>query len=87
MMQEFKRDWIWHVIFWVAYLMIKVLVVEFFREDLLIILGIELISLPLKMAALYFLIYFLVPKYLLTGKYFHFAFYFGHVDEQKGVSL
>ncbi|WP_420579853.1 sensor histidine kinase [Reichenbachiella sp.] len=72
-MQEFKKEWVWHVLFWLGYLLIKIFIVEFFREDFGVVLLVELISLPLKMFLVYALIFFLIPKYLLNKHYLEFA--------------
>ncbi|MEP3388161.1 MAG: histidine kinase [Reichenbachiella sp.] len=72
-MQEFKKEWVWHVLFWLGYLIIKIFIVEFFREDFGVVLLVELISLPLKMFLVYALIFFLIPRYLLNKRYFEFS--------------
>lgn len=71
-MQEFKKEWVWHVLFWLGYLLIKIFIVEFFREDFGVVLLVELISLPLKLFLVYTLIYFLIPRYLLNKHYLEF---------------
>ncbi len=65
----YKRDWFWHVVFWVGYYILKVFLVEFFRTNLWEVALSELIHLPLKMLALYTLIYVLIPKFLLRKRY------------------
>ncbi len=72
-MQEFKKEWAWHVLFWLGYLLIKIFIVEFFREDFGVVLLVELISLPLKMFLVYVLIFLLIPRYLLNKHYLEFA--------------
>lgn len=72
-MQEFRKEWIWHALFWLGYLLIKIFVVEFFRPNMLTVFYIELIRLPLKMFLVYSLIYFLIPNYLLNKKYVIFT--------------
>lgn len=71
-MQEFKKEWGWHALFWSGYLLIKIFVVEFFREDMTTVFYIELIRLPLKMLLVYLLIYYLIPKFLLHKEYLTF---------------
>lgn len=73
MKEELKREWYWHVLFWLGYMAIKLGVVEYFRQDFLLVVFAEVVSLPLKMLVLYFLIYLLIPKFLLQRKYFSFG--------------
>ena len=73
MIRELKRDYPWHILFWGGYLLIKIVVVEFFRDDFVSLALAEIISLPLKIAAGYTLIYFLAPRYLLKKKYLAFS--------------
>lgn len=72
-MQEFKKEWIWHVVFWLGYLLVKIFIVEFFREDVGTVLVVELISLPLKMFLVYVLIFYLIPQFLLHKHYLKFS--------------
>lgn len=72
-MQEFKKEWVWHVVFWLGYLMVKIFIVEYFREDLLTVLVVELIRLPLKMFLVYVLIFYLIPQLLLNKRYLTFT--------------
>ncbi|MEQ9301273.1 MAG: histidine kinase [Cyclobacteriaceae bacterium] len=69
----YKRDWFWHAVFWIGYYVLKVFVVEFFRTNFWEVALTELIHLPLKMAALYTLIYLLIPNLLLRKKYVLFT--------------
>ena len=73
MIRELKRDYLWHLLFWGGYLLIKIVVVEFFRDDFYSMAMAEVISMPLKIAAGYTLIYLLAPKYLLKGRYLAFS--------------
>lgn len=73
MIRELKRDYLWHLLFWGGYLLLKIFVVEFFREDFFSLAIAETISMPVKMAAAYILIYWLIPKYLLKRKYLLFV--------------
>lgn len=75
MLSELRRDYPWHILFWGGYLLIKMGVVEYFRTDFAATALAETISLPLKIAAAYLLIYWLVPYYLLTRKYLKFILY------------
>ncbi|SMD37294.1 Histidine kinase [Reichenbachiella faecimaris] len=72
-MQELKKEWFWHVLFWVGYLLVKIFIVEYFREDFGVVLLVELISLPLKMLLVYLLIFYLIPKFLLNKQYLKFC--------------
>ena len=72
-MVEFKKEWIGHVAFWVGYLLVKLFIVEYFREDFFTVFLVELISLPLKMILVYVLVFFLIPTYLLKKSYFKFT--------------
>ena len=73
MIRELKRDYLWHLLFWGGYLLIKIVVVEFFREDFISLALAEIISLPLKIAAGYTLIYFLAPRFLLKKRFAAFS--------------
>ncbi|MEO9966891.1 MAG: histidine kinase [Reichenbachiella sp.] len=72
-MHGFRREWIWHVLFWTGYLLVKIFVVEFFREDKFTVILIEAIRLPLKMFLVYVLIFFLIPRFLLNKRYLIFV--------------
>ncbi len=69
----YQRKWFWHVVFWVVYYIIKVFLVEFFRPNIWEVALAELIHLPLKMVALYTLIYLLIPRLLLRKRYVQFT--------------
>ena len=73
-----RNDLFWHIAFWLLYLFIRVVIVQLYPGPLLYRIGIELIELPLKMAALYFAIYILIRKLLLQKRYaqFFIAFIF-----------
>ena len=73
MIRELKRDYLWHLLFWGGYLLIKIVVVEFFRDDFVSLALAEIISMPLKIAAAYTLIYYLAPKFLLKKRYLAFS--------------
>lgn len=68
----FRREVFWHVMFWVLYLAIRVLVVQLYPGPFHYRLGMELIELPLKMVALYFVIYILIRHQLLQKRYGEF---------------
>ncbi|MEQ9425738.1 MAG: sensor histidine kinase [Cyclobacteriaceae bacterium] len=72
MINELRKDYPWHLLFWGSYFILKVAVVEFFRVDYWTTVAAVLISLPLKIVAAYLLILFLVPEYLLKRKYVKF---------------
>lgn len=72
-MKEFKKEWVWHVLFWLGYLLVKLFVVEYFRENFATVFLVELISLPLKMFLVYALIFYLIPKLLLNKQYLKFT--------------
>lgn len=72
-MQDFRKEWIWHALFWLGYLLIKIFIVEYFRDDKLTVIYIELIRLPLKMFLVYLIIYYLIPRLLLNKRYLAFV--------------
>ncbi|MEP2023671.1 MAG: histidine kinase [Reichenbachiella sp.] len=72
-MREFQKEWIWHVLFWLVYLAVKIFIVEYFRDDFGTVLLVELISLPLKMFLVYVLIFYLIPELLLNKQYLKFS--------------
>jgi len=68
---------IWHLVFWLAYLLFFTFQYGYNRSEYLKIFLQYLCFLPLVMSATYFYIYYLIPKYLLEKKYplfFTFAF-------------
>lgn len=68
-----SRNLTWHFVFWLSYLVIRIFIIELYPGDLLYRVSAELIEVPLKMAALYFAIYILIRKLLLTKRYGWFA--------------
>jgi two-component system LytT family sensor kinase len=64
-----KREFLFHVAFWLIHLFFRVEVGQFYEVDKATLLLIEVVELPQKMAFTYFIIYFLVPYYLKREKY------------------
>ena len=64
-----RHKLIWHILFWLFYIVFYVLQYGLFQMELLNTFVYCVFSLPVVMAAVYFNIYFLIPKFLLTKKY------------------
>ena len=62
-----------HFSFWLLYLMYHTVLFGYMRQDFLHPLKYELYDLPVKIAASYFVAYFLIPKFLFTKKIWSFA--------------
>lgn len=60
---------VWHILFWLFYIIFYTFQYGLFQMDLLNTFLSCLISLPVIILAVYFNIYFLIPKFLLTKKY------------------
>ncbi len=69
MQQKNKQIYIAHLLFWLVYVGIRLFVVQFYKGSLEQRIVVELIELPLKMLALYGMIYFLIPRFLLKKKF------------------
>jgi sensor histidine kinase YesM len=73
-----KLDWLFrnrilqHVLFWVAHIVFYALLYGSFEDTYPQTFFEELIYLPGKMLFTYFVLYFLLPKFLLIGKYWSF---------------
>jgi len=73
-----KLDWLFknrilqHVLFWVAHIVFYALLYGSFQDTYPQTFFEELIYLPGKMLFTYFVLYFLLPKFLLIGKYWSF---------------
>ena len=65
-----------HILFWLGYLAYFSLQYGYVRSDYLQSFLQQCVFLPVILAAVYFNIYFLIPKYLLTKKYKQFFPYF-----------
>lgn len=76
-----KIDWLFrnrilqHVLFWVAHIVFYAWLYGSFEDKYDQFFFEELIYLPGKMAFTYFVLYFLLPKFLLPGKYAEFFSY------------
>ena len=64
-----KYRLLWHLLFWLFYLVFYTFQYGLFQMDLYITFLTGLFSLPIVMSAVYFNIYFIIPNYLLTKKY------------------
>jgi two-component system LytT family sensor kinase len=77
-----KLDWLFknrvlqHVVFWVAHLMFYALLWGSFADNYDQTFFEELIYLPGKMAFTYFVLYFILPRFLLTGQHWNFLLWF-----------
>ena len=60
---------LWHFLFWLFYIIFYTFQYGLFQMDLLNTFLYCLLSLPIVMSAVYFNIYFLIPKFLLIKKY------------------
>ncbi|MCD4772324.1 MAG: histidine kinase [Bacteroidales bacterium] len=69
---------IWHILFWLLYLILHAFSSNIYYEDSNIykILAKYSISIPIDILAAYFTAYYLLPKFLLKGKYIHFMVIF-----------
>ncbi len=77
-----KFDWIFsdrllqHILFWVAHIVFYATLYGSFEENYAQTFAEELIYAPVKMAFTYFTLYFLLPRFLLTGEYVLFFVWF-----------
>ena len=69
---------IWHILFWLLYLILYAFSSNIYYEDSNIyrILAQFSITVPIDILAAYFTAYYLLPKFLLKGKYIHFIVLF-----------
>lgn len=68
-----KQRILQHIIFWIAYILFNVLVFGSFYDAYLQSFAEVLILIPTKIAATYFMLYFLFP-FIFKQKYLHFTF-------------
>lgn len=66
---------LFHLIFWVGVWFFYVYFFSYNSDNTVFIKWFSSFLLPLTMAVSYFMVYYLIPKFLLTKKYFHFALY------------
>lgn len=66
-----KMGFLFHVAFWLVHLLFRVEVGQFYEVDKATLLLIEVVELPQKVTFTYFIIYFLVPRYLKKEKYLY----------------
>jgi sensor histidine kinase YesM len=77
-----KLDWIFrnrvlqHVLFWVAHLVFYGTLYGSFQENYLQTFTEELIYLPVRMLFTYFTLYYLLPRFLLSGLHMNFLVWF-----------
>jgi len=64
-----------HIVFWVIYFVFNTLRWSSIHDDFMYSLKTNLIGFPIHMALAYFNIYYLMPKYVYTRKYYHYVFY------------
>lgn len=69
----FKNRLLQHVLFWVAHVVFYGVLYGSFEGNYGMTFTEELIYLPGRMAFTYYTLYFLLPKFLLPGKYWHFT--------------
>jgi hypothetical protein len=74
-----------HVLFWLAHLVFYATLYGSFEDKYGQTFFEELLYLPGRMAFTYFTLYFLLPKYLLPGRYWHFAIGFIAASFAAGV--
>ena len=69
---------LWHILFWLLYLILIAFSSNIYYEDsnILVIIAKYSITVPIDVFATYFTAYFLLPKFLLKGKYIHFIVLF-----------
>ncbi|MEE4259609.1 MAG: hypothetical protein V2I62_07615, partial [Bacteroidales bacterium] len=67
-----------HILFWIAYIFFFFFQAALFKEhpDYLANLGSLTLTATVDIAATYFTVYFLLPKFLFTKKYIQFGIYF-----------
>lgn len=77
-----KSDWIFrnrllqHTLFWVAHIVFYGTLYGSFQDNYTQTFTEEIIYLPVKVAFTYFTLYYLLPKFLLSGQYLHFFVWF-----------
>ncbi len=64
-----------HILFWIAVWFFFAYFFSYNSEDKYFVMWFSTCLLPVTMALSYFMVYFLIPKYLLTKKYLPFALY------------
>lgn len=69
----YQYEAVWHVLFWLLYLLLRLFVIQLYPGDFGYRLAVELVEIPLKMVALYFAIYVLIRQFLLQKKHFIFG--------------
>lgn len=62
-----------HVLFWMVYVLFHGLTYGGYNDEYGREVHIQLMELPVKIIVTYFVIYYLLPKYILPGKWLHFA--------------
>ena len=65
-----------HVLFWVTHLVFYATLYGSFQENYRQTFFEELLYLPVRIIFTYFTLYYLLPRFLLTGKYSEFALWF-----------
>lgn len=68
-----------HILFWVGYVLFFSILYGSFKEDYAVQFQLQLIFLPEKIAVTYFTLYYLMPRYLLSGRYTPFFALLGGV--------
>ncbi len=71
-----KKSLLKQILYWVSILIILTLIFGFSWESHLLSFYFSALLLPIVIATTYFFNLFLVPKYLLTGRYIKFTLYF-----------
>ncbi len=71
-----NQSLLWHLIFWLFYLVFYTFQYGLYQMDLANTFLYCLLSLPVVLSAVYFNLYFLIPKFLLKKKYRSFFFLF-----------
>lgn len=68
-----RNQVLWHVVFWVSYVLFFGLLYGSADGDYGYSFAEVFITLPIKMVFTYLILYFLIPKYLLEGRYLEFT--------------
>lgn len=69
------RSVLLHTLFWVTVWFFYVYFFSYKTDNITYVTWFASFLLPVTMAVTYFVVYFLIPKYLLTKKYWHFTLY------------
>lgn len=70
-----RKELVWHILFWIGYLFIRLFFVDMYGVDMKHRFLFSLMDLPLKLLTFYVLVYYLIPTFALSKRFWELMLY------------